>query len=50
MTKTSSRGTRTPVALFESYARGGDDPDLKQWVVKTLSHLKEHLSMAQKLK
>ena len=38
------------VALFEAYARGGDDPDLKSWAAQTLPHLKEHLSMAQKLK
>jgi putative membrane protein len=38
------------VALFEAYARGGDNPDLKSWAAQTLPHLKEHLSMAQKLK
>jgi putative membrane protein len=38
------------VALFEVYARGGDNPDLKSWAAQTLPHLKEHLSMAQKLK
>jgi putative membrane protein len=38
------------VALFESYAKSGDDPELKSWAAKTLPHLKEHLSMAEKLK
>ena len=38
------------VALFEAYASGGDNPDLKSWAAQTLPHLKEHLSMAQKLK
>jgi putative membrane protein len=38
------------VALFDAYAKGGDDPELKKWAAKTLPHLKEHLSMAQKLK
>ena len=38
------------VALFDAYAKGGDDPELKKWAGKTLPHLKEHLSMAQKLK
>jgi putative membrane protein len=44
------KGHQDAVALFESYAKGGDDPELKQWAAKTLPHLKEHLSMAQKLK
>ena len=38
------------VALFESYSKIGDNPELKSWAVATLPHLKEHLSMAQKLK
>jgi putative membrane protein len=38
------------VALFESYAKGGDDPELKKWAAKTLPNLKRHLTMAQKLK
>ena len=38
------------VALFESYSKHGDNPELKSWAVATLPHLKEHLSMAQKLK
>jgi putative membrane protein len=29
------------VALFEQYAREGDNPDLKAWAAKTLPHLKE---------
>jgi putative membrane protein len=38
------------VSLFETYAKSGDNPDLKKWAAKTLPHLKQHLSMAQKLK
>jgi putative membrane protein len=38
------------VALFESYAKSGDNPELKSWAAQTLPHLQEHLSMAQKLK
>ena len=37
------------VMLFEAYANGGDNPDLKAWASKTLPHLKEHLAMAKKL-
>jgi putative membrane protein len=37
------------VQLFEAYARGGDNPDLKAWAAKTLPHLKHHLAMAKKL-
>jgi len=44
------KGHQDAVALFEAYAKGGDDPELKQWAAKTLPHLKDHLSMAQKLK
>ena len=38
------------VALFEFYSKIGDNPELKSWAVATLPHLKEHLSMAEKLK
>jgi putative membrane protein len=38
------------VSLFDAYSKGGDDPELKKWAAKTLPNLKEHLSMAQKLK
>ena len=41
---------RDAVALFEAYAKGGDNAELKGWVGQTLPHLKEHLSMAEKLK
>jgi putative membrane protein len=37
------------VALFEQYAREGDNPDLRAWAAKTLPHLKEHLTMAKRL-
>jgi putative membrane protein len=35
------------VSLFERYAKGGDDPKLKDWVGKTLPALQHHLEMAQ---
>jgi putative membrane protein len=38
------------VALFDACAKGGDDPELKRRAAKTLPHLKEHLTMAEKLK
>jgi putative membrane protein len=38
------------VALFDAYAQGGDNPELKRWAAKTLPHLKHHLTMAEKLK
>jgi putative membrane protein len=38
------------IALFETYAKTGDNTDLKKWAAKTLPHLKQHLAMAQKLK
>jgi putative membrane protein len=38
------------VSLFERYAKGGDNPALKDWATKTLPTLQQHLAMAQKLK
>jgi putative membrane protein len=38
------------VSLFERYAKGGDNPKLKDWAGKTLPALKHHLEMAQALK
>lgn len=37
------------VDLFERYAKGGDNSDLKDWAGKTLPALQHHLSMAQDL-
>src|SRR5437762_5895417 len=37
------------VDLFERYAKGGDNADLKDWTGKTLPALKHHLEMAQDL-
>jgi putative membrane protein len=34
-------------SLFERYAKGGDDPKLKDWAGKTLPALQHHLMMAQ---
>jgi putative membrane protein len=41
---------REAVALFEAYSKSGEDSELKTWAGKMLPHLKEHLSMAEKLK
>jgi putative membrane protein len=38
------------VSLFERYAKGGDNSDLKDWAGKTLPVLKHHLEMAENLK
>lgn len=37
------------VSLFERYAKGGDNAELKSWAGKTLPTLKHHLTMAQNL-
>src|SRR3954467_8352094 len=37
------------VDLFERYAKGGDNADLKDWAGKILPALKHHLEMAQAL-
>jgi len=38
------------VNLFERYAKGGDNADLKSWASETLPTLRHHLEMAQDLK
>jgi putative membrane protein len=42
-------GHKDAVSLFERYAKGGDDPKLKEWADKTLPALRHHLQMAQEL-
>src|SRR4051812_15359247 len=37
------------VSLFERYAKGGDDPKMKDWAGKTLPALQHHLEMAQEM-
>ena len=37
------------VSLFERYAKGGDNADLKDWAGKTLPTLRHHLEMAENL-
>ena len=37
------------VSLFERYAKGGQDPKLKDWAGQTLPALQHHLEMAQAL-
>jgi putative membrane protein len=38
------------VSLFQRYAKGGDNADLKDWAGKTVPTLRHHLKMAQSLK
>ena len=38
------------VNLFERYAKGGDNADLKAWAAKTLPALQAHLKMAEEFK
>ncbi len=40
---------KNAVSLFERYADGGDNAELKAWAAKTLPELKHHLEMAQAL-
>ena len=42
-------GHKDAVSLFERYAKGGDNPKLKEWADKTLPALRHHLEMAQNL-
>ena len=48
--QTQVKAHQDAVALFNAYAKDGDDPELKKWAAKTLPHLRQHLTMAQKLK
>jgi putative membrane protein len=41
---------RDAVNLFERYAKGGQDPRLKEWAEKILPTLRHHSEMAQNLK
>ena len=43
-------GHKDAVSLFERYAKGGDNADLKEWAGKILPTLKHHLDMAEGLK
>ena len=40
---------KNAVSLFERYAKGGDNPDLKDWAQATLPTLQHHLEMAKAL-
>ncbi|MBB4198937.1 putative membrane protein [Rhodoblastus sphagnicola] len=42
-------GHKSTLALFERYAKSGDNPDLKQWAEQTAPALQRHLKMAQEL-
>jgi putative membrane protein len=43
-------GHKDAVSLFERYAKGGDNPKLKEWADKTLPTLRHHLEMANDLR
>ena len=40
---------KSAVSLFQRYAKGGDNADLKTWAGNTEPALEQHLDMAQKL-
>jgi putative membrane protein len=48
--KMQLKGHEDAVALFENYARNGDNAELKKWATKTLPNLKQHLSEARQLR
>ncbi len=37
------------VSAFQRYAKGGDNPDIKQWAEKTAPTLEHHLQLAREL-
>jgi putative membrane protein len=43
------RGHREAIAMFERYAKSGDNPDLKKWASDTLPTLRKHLQHAEAL-
>ena len=47
--QTQVKAHQDAVALFDAYAKNGDNAELKGWAFRTLPHLREHLSMAEKL-
>lgn len=44
------KGHQQAVKLFQSYARNGDDQQLKEWAQQTLPTLQEHLRRAEAMK
>ena len=42
-------GHKQAVAMFEDYAKSGDNPELKRWAAQTLPTLKMHLQHAEAL-
>jgi putative membrane protein len=42
-------GHKDAVSLFERYAKGGENPKLKDWADKSLPTLRHHLDMANDL-
>jgi putative membrane protein len=43
-------GHKQAIKMFETYAKSGDNPDLKKWAEDTLPILKTHLQHAQALR
>jgi putative membrane protein len=43
------QGHKDAVSLFERYAKGGDNPALKDWAGRTLPTIQSHLEMAKAL-
>jgi putative membrane protein len=46
--QTQVKAHQDAVALFDAYAKNGGNAELKGWAFRTLPHLREHLSMAEK--
>ena len=42
-------GHKSTLSLFQRYAKGGDNADLKQWAQQTTPTLERHLQMAREL-
>jgi putative membrane protein len=42
-------GHKSVVSLFQRYAKGGENADLKQWAQQTAPMLEHHLQMARDL-
>lgn len=42
-------GHKSTVDLFERYAKGGENADLKQWAEQTVPALQHHLKMVQEI-
>ncbi len=41
---------KAAISLFERYAKGGENPALKDWAIRTIPMLRQHLDMARALR